>query len=557
MRLKRLVMLTEQTEEFSVLDLSAGVDTRDLNAAYLENRLGKNIITALAYRKAWLDGARNDQQPPEESKEDWFTWLLLAGRGAGKTRSGAEDCWWYAFRTSNCRSAIVAPTAGDVRKTCIEGESGLLARLPPCLLLNYNRQEMIITIRNMFGGESKIFGYSAEEPDRLRGPQHHRAWCDELAAWRYLDDTLDNLLMGLRLGKMPRIVATTTPRPIKAIKELVRDPTTRTSRGSTMKNALNLPKLFLQKILAKYAGTRTGRQELEAEILEDMPGALWERKQIDLLRCRKDLETGVITLPNGGKLPEMAVITVNVDPAVTSGEDADETGITVTGKDAFGHGYVLEDLSLKGTPQEWGCESVRAFDRWSANRIVYESNQGGEMVMHTLNSCARFLCDEGERNSDFVPTHGVFASRGKATRAEPVSALYAQGRVSHVGSFPKLEDQMCEFTSDFDKKKAGYSPDRMDSLVWGFTYLLVDTEATSGMQNYVNQEASIQRAQLRLAHTGVLPTSDLICMIAPPGARFTFGKSGTRYDVKKSMVQVLPSDVDSLEAIGFVRDKLE
>jgi phage terminase large subunit-like protein len=410
-------------------------------------------IRALHRRAEWLMTAHSYQIPV---RSDWETWLLLAGRGAGKTRVGAEDCWWEAY-LEPLRIAVIAPTFKDARKTCFEGESGVIACMPKELVLNWNRSSLELTTRSVGGGITIWQGYSAEEPDSLRGPQHHLAWCDELAAWRYLEETWDMMWMGMRLGDNPRVIATTTPRPLKTIKELVRDETTMLSRASTFENSAHLPEKFLARLRRKYQDTRLGRQELMAEILDDNPFALWKRDWIEEQRIRP--------LPDGKRppLPDLERIVVAVDPPVSTGEDADECGIVVAGRLSGGErALVLEDCSSQGdTPDEWAARVVEAFDRWNADAIVAEANQGGEMVRSTI------LHKRGT-----APVSLVHATRGKVVRAEPISSLYQQKRISHVGTFSTLEDQMCEFTSDFDKKAMGYSPDRVDALVWALTSLM-------------------------------------------------------------------------------------
>ncbi|WP_424139384.1 terminase large subunit domain-containing protein [Roseomonas chloroacetimidivorans] len=276
--------------------------------------------------------------------------------------------------------------------------------------------------------------------------------CDELAAWRY-PEAWDMLMFGLRLGDDPRAVVTTTPKPVKLVRDLLRDPTTAVTRGSTYENKGNLAPAFLSQIVAKYEGTRLGRQELNAEVLEDVPGALWNREMLDSLRIKRAPE-------------DLKRIVVAVDPAGSSGEDADETGIVVCGLGRDGHGYVLEDLTCRESPDGWAQAAVNAYRRHKADRIVAERNFGGDMVESTIRTV--------DRN---VPVTLVHASRGKVRRAEPVAALYEQGRVHHVGAFAAMEDQMCAFTADFDRAKAGYSPDRLDAAVWGLTNLMVEGQA--------------------------------------------------------------------------------
>lgn len=518
-------------------------------------------LESMVHRQEWLIGGRPDQMPPPENDESWFLWLMMAGRGSGKTRAGAEDIWWFGKCYPGSRIAIVAPTSDDCRKTCFEGESGLIARCPPHLVANWNRGEKVLTLTN-----GTIYqGYSAEEPDRLRGPQHHRAWCDELAAWRYLDETLDNLLMGLRLGRMPRIVATTTPRPIKRLKEIVAEDTTWVDTVSTYANIDNLPRLFREKILRRYEGTRLGRQELHAEILRDNPGALWQRAGLDEMRITTPYIRGIVTLAEGRQVA-LERIVVGVDPASGGlGEDGksdptkentgDEVGIVVVGLGTDGRGYVIADCTLAGaTPGEWGEAAVMAYDDWHADRIIYEANQGGEMVRHTVVTAARAMRDAGKRRSDFVPTEAVWASRGKVTRAEPVSALYEQRRVSHVGCHSALEDQMCEFTSGFDRKKMGYSPDRVDALVWACTHLMLNDGAGLNVQDFYRQEHNAHKDAMAKRGEGLSAPQqgDLVPLVPPDGQTTVFGMSGLMYSVEADgLVRVYLSDVEPLTRAGY------
>ena len=369
---------------------------------------------------------------------DWITWLIMAGRGFGKTRTGAETVRRWA---KSCPYVnLIGATADDARDIMIEGESGILAICPKEERPTYIPSKRRLDWPN--GSRSLIF--TADEPERLRGKQHWKLWADELAAWRY-PESWDQAAFGLRLGPSPQAVVTTTPRPTELVRVLVNSPTTHVTRGSTHENASNLAPSFLSKIVEKYEGTRLGRQELYAEILDDNPGALFKRAWIDAARI------------SPAKLPQLSYIVVAVDPAATSGEESDETGIVVVGRDAASptHYYVLEDVTLQGSPDEWGRAAVAAYNRNAANIIVAETNQGGEMVEAVIKAQSE------------VPFRGVHASRGKAIRAEPVSALYEQGRVHHVGSFPKLEDQSCQWDPLTSRK----SPDRMDALVWGVTAL--------------------------------------------------------------------------------------
>lgn len=394
---------------------------------------------ALTARSDWLDTARPDQVTPAG---DWLTWLILAGRGWGKTRTGAEDIAWAGLSNPGWRIAIVAPTSADARDTCVEGDSGLINVLPQAAVKTWNRSlgELILTN----GTRYKTF--SADEPERLRGPQHHRAWADELAAWRY-PEAWDQLMFGLRLGASPRAIVTTTPKPSVLIKQLVAASTSRVTRGSTFDNAANLAPSALEVLKQKYAGTRLGRQELDAEILGDLPGALWSLASLDAYRLRE--------------APEMGRIVVAVDPAVTADEESDEHGIIVAGLTKDGRGALLEDASLKGTPNEWARRAVSLSRSWNADGVVVEVNQGGDMVAHTLRTI--------DPNLNIIE---VRASRGKHVRAEPIASLYEQGRIAHVGSFPELEGQMTQMTQHGFEGQG--SPDRLDAMVWAFSDLFPD-----------------------------------------------------------------------------------
>ena len=356
----------------------------------------------------WLSTAREKQLPPEV---DHFIWLILAGRGWGKTRTGAQDIALYALKNENTISAVVAPTFGDLRRVCFNGPSGLMSIIPKeCLDTSFGTDgysASVMEIR-LFNG-SKIVGYAAINPERLRGPQFHRAWCDELASWRY-PEAFDQLMFGLRLG---------------------------------FENSDNLAESALEMMRERYEGTALGRQELYAEILDDIEGALWTHKQIEDTRLLKDTEK------------ELKTIIVAIDPAVTAGENSDETGIVVVGKDMNNEYYVLEDVSGKYSPDEWGRLAVKTFYDWEADRIVAETNNGGDLVERLLRSV-----------DNNIPYRSVRATRGKMLRAEPIAALYEQKKVHHMGAFPELETQMCTYVGQLKP-----SPDRLDALVWGLTEL--------------------------------------------------------------------------------------
>ena len=392
----------------------------------------------------WEFWARPNQLPPDG---DWITWLLLAGRGFGKTRCGAEWVRMKAKQFPGCRIALVGETAADCRKVMVDGESGILSISPPDFMPQYFPTNRQLVWPNGSIAET----YNATEPDQLRGPQHHFAWCDEIAKWKYMQATWDQVQMGLRLGEKPQQVITTTPRPLELIKKILNDKDTVVTKGRTYDNAGNLAAPFLKKITEEYEGTRLGRQELEAEILDDIPGALFQRSGIDANRIHEAPES-------------LERVIVAVDPAASSEEGSDENGIVVVAlardADGYARGYVLEDGSLKGSPEEWARRTVNLYRKWSADKIVAEKNQGGEMVESVIRAIDRS-----------VPIKLVHASRGKYIRAEPISALYEQNRVHHVGRFDKLEDQMCTFSIDNIRGNGMGSPDRVDALVWGLSEL--------------------------------------------------------------------------------------
>lgn len=412
-----------------------------------------------ALENSWPAVARPNQlRPPGDW---WQIWLLLAGRGFGKTRTLAEWVCDQAASGQASRIALVAATAADARDVLVEGESGILAVAPPWCRPIYEPSKRRLTWPN--GVIATTF--SAEEPDRLRGPQHDAAVCDELASWSH-PETWDMLQFGLRLGRKPRCLIATTPRPTKLLRELLarEGHDVVVTRGSSYDNKANLAPAFFAQIVKKYEGTRLGRQELNAELLEDTPGALWSQGLIDGTRI--------------SAAPELTRIVVAIDPAATSGEDADETGVVVVGQDKDGQGYVLADCSGRYTPIEWARIAISAYRTHHADRIVAERNNGGDMVEATLR-----MVDQN------VPVTTVWASRGKVTRAEPISALYEQGRMHHVGTFPQLEDQLTNFTSDFDREAAGYSPDRLDAMVWAATELLVEPMASYGIFELYRRQA--------------------------------------------------------------------
>ena len=424
--------------------------TSDQIQAALAN-LPPKFIDALQYD--WQIVGRDKQLAPPGR---WRTWVPLAGRGWGKTRTGSE---WIREkvegetplgRGSVSRLALIAETAADARDVMIKGDSGILACSPPEFRPTYVANRRALVWPN--GAEALIF--SAIEPDQLRGPQFQAAWCDELAKWRYAQDAWDMLQMGLRLGDPSQALVTTTPRPIQVLKDILADPSTVSSVSSTYENAANLDPAFRTYIERKYAGTRLGRQELEAAILDDVQGALWGHDNFEKNRRARP-----------GNLKR---IVVAVDPPATSGENADECGIIVAGvtdgvRNNTSHGFVLADESIHmASPKQWAERVIEAYKYWGADRVIAEVNQGGEMVEAVI------------RNIDpDVSYKAVRAKRGKVARAEPVAALYEQDRVHHVGTHGGLEDQMAHFKVDGleDQTK---SPDRVDALVYALTELMIE-----------------------------------------------------------------------------------
>jgi phage terminase large subunit-like protein len=427
--------------------------------------LSNDTIRALYF--LWDFWAREEQKLPAG---DWQTWLILAGRGFGKTRLGAETVreWVKSFRFVN----IIAPTADDARDIMVEGESGILAICPPSERPTYRPSKSRLEWPN--GARSLIL--TADEPDRIRGKQHEKLWADEVAAWRYAE-SWDQAMLGLRIGSKPQAVVTTTPRPIAIIRELMADRNTLVTRGTTYDNRPNLSPTFYAKVITKYEGTRLGRQELNAEVLDDNPRALWQRDNIDRNR--------VSVAP-----VELSRIVVGLDPNVKNRDRAelaksadilDEAGIVVAGRsfapDGVAHFYVLGDYSLDEGPNEWGKAAAKAYADHKADRIIGEINNGGDMVEATIRAV--------DAN---VSYKSVTASRGKAIRAEPIAALYEQGRVHHVGSFGALEDEMC----NFDPITTTKSPNRMDALVWALTEL--SAEESTGMLDFMRSKALQQQS---------------------------------------------------------------
>jgi predicted phage terminase large subunit-like protein len=434
---------------------------------------------AEALEDDWGAHARPEQISPPGA---WAVWLILAGRGWGKTRTGAEWVRSQAEGSKAARIALVGATASDVRDVMIEGESGILAISP-----DHNRPIYSPSKRRLEWSNGAIAAaYSAEEPDRLRGPQHSAAWIDELASFANLENAWAMLQFGMRLGKNPQQLITTTPRSLKLLKQLIARADCVVTRGSTYDNRRNLPPSFFSQIITKYEGTRLGRQELDAELLEDIEGALWSSHLIEATRLPKDHPL------------DLKRVVISLDPAISVGENSDSTGLIVCGIGHDNHGYVLEDITGKYSPTEWAMRAIAAYKRHKADRIVAEANQGGAMVESTLRAV-----------DATVPVKLVHASRGKITRAEPISALYEQGRVHHVGGFPELEDEMCSFEPGSAK-----SPDRMDALVWALTELMITAGWQTPITSFTPPTLGLTRSEATAANFAGLNAgySD-----APPG----------------------------------------
>lgn len=423
--------------------LECAVKKHGAEAVYAALTPGQRAL--LKYQ--WECWARPEQLAPLSlpNGKPWLYWLLLAGRGFGKTRSVAEWARQKSKYLPGSHGAIISPTAADARDVMVKALLGCSAPDEKC---EYEPSKR----RIVWGNGSTATLYSAEEPDRLRGPQHHWAVADELAAWQYADDVWDMLMMTMRLGDSPQVAISTTPRPIDIIRRILKDSGTVITRGSTFDNAANLSAVFIEAVKSRYEGTRLGRQELFAEVLDDVEGALWTHAMIESCRVKEH--------------PPLQRIVVAVDPAGSAKKTADETGIVVAGI-AGDHGYVLEDLSDRYSPADMAKVAIRAFYEWKADRIVAEDNFGGKIIEDLIH-----LTDPS------VPYQAVHASRGKIVRAEPVAALYEKGRVHHVGMHAKLEDELCTYTPLEPK-----SPGRMDAVVWALTNLMIGapwmgTEAT-------------------------------------------------------------------------------
>jgi phage terminase large subunit-like protein len=391
----------------------------------------------------WQQWAHNGQNPDDG---DWRVWLIMAGRGYGKTRAGSEWISRLARADGSLRFALVGATVDDVRKVMIEGESGLISVAQTGEHVDWNVTKGEVTFTT--GAVAHV--YSAESFEKLRGPEHHHAWCDELGKWNNADACWDNLMLGLRLGEKPRVLVTTTPRSIALLRRLTLQHGVELRGGRTDQNH-NLPQDFVATVTALYEGTRLGRQELRGELIEDVAGALWARDLIERQR---------VTVA-----PDLKRIVIGVDPPVSDHGDA--CGIVAVGLGDDGKAYVLADHSVTGaSPEGWARAVAGAVEAWQADRVVAEDNQGGNMVESTL------------RAADLaMPVKRVHANRGKSARAEPVAALYEAGRAFHTGAFPELEDQMCGLICGGGYEGPGRSPDRADALVWAMTELMLGKAA--------------------------------------------------------------------------------
>ena len=392
-------------------------------------------------RHNWDLHARESQLPPEG---DWDTWLILAGRGFGKTRAGAEWVRAQVETRQADRIALVARSLPEALSIMVHGESGIINISPPWDKPTYEPSKRKLTWPS--GAHALVF--SSHEPDQLRGPQFDAAWCDELASWEHPAETWDNLSFALRLGRRPRSVVTTTPKPVELVRSLPNISGTYVTRGTTFDNKDNLAPSFFDGIIERYDGTRIGQQEIYAEITDEDEDALWKREWIEKARL--------------GSYPPIARIVVSIDPAMSTRPTSSETGIVVVGADMRrDHAYILADESGRLTPNNMALRVAHLFDKFNATQIVVEANAGGNHVETTLRNAI-------ERT---LPIKSIRARHGKQIRAEPVAALYEQGRVHHVGRFPDLEDQMCTWTPDVSPS---HSPDRADALVHAVTDLILN-----------------------------------------------------------------------------------
>lgn len=402
------------------------------------------------FNERWWQWAHDGQRAPPG---DWRLWLIRAGRGFGKTRAGAEWVSAHARATPTARIALVGGSIDDVRQVMIEGPSGLIAVAQTGESVRWRAAQGEV----QFASGARAFAYSAGMPERLRGPEHDLAWCDEIAKWRGRqgEESWNNLMLGLRTGDHPRTLLTTTPRSNALMRRIMTLPGLVETRGRTRDNP-HLPTSFVAAMTADYGGTRLGRQELDGELIEDLAGALWTRAMIEACRVRA--------------LPVLVRVVVAVDPSASIGGDA--CGIVAVALGADGLGYVLEDASVSGaSPEGWARAVALCADRHGADRVVAEKNNGGAMVKSVLTAADATM-----------PITLVHACHGKVARAEPVAALYESGRVRHFGAFPALEDELCGLITGGGYEGPGRSPDRADALVWGLSELMLRKKAVAAVR---------------------------------------------------------------------------
>jgi len=421
-----------QANNMSNAELVARLPKEDQDAFF--NSLTAEQTELLLYD--WSFWARPKQRIPEGA---WYLWFIMSGRGFGKTRTGAETIIEWQRRGYGI-FALIGQTTADVRDVMLHGESGLITVAPP-----YNRPRYIASKRQIeWPNGAKGFIYSGDEPDQLRGPQHHKGWVDEPGKFKYLEDCIDMFELGLRIGDNPQYIATGTPKPRPTIKKMVEDPSTYLTLGSSFENLSNLSSRFIERVIKKYDGTRIGEQELYGKLFSDVAGALWNHEVIQKHKVN-------------ARPTDFIRIVVAIDPSVTDNERSDEAGIITAGLTAEGHAYVFADDSRKCHPSIWSGLAVKRYKKEQADLVVAETNNGGdlvEMVLQTTGSKVNFK--------------KVHAARGKRLRAEPISTLYDKGVVHHVGDFPELESEMCEWVPGED------SPNRLDALVWCLTELMLD-----------------------------------------------------------------------------------
>jgi phage terminase large subunit-like protein len=437
----------EEAELQAAITALQGLEEKDV-ARFLAT-LSAPQLRAVA--QSWASWALDGQKP---TRKDWRVWLIMAGRGFGKTRAGAEWVSVQARLNPGLRVALIGATAAEVEAVMVRGESGLMAvARAEEELLYYPTRGLV-----QFGNGALAFAYSGANPDKLRGPEHHIAWCDELAKWEKPDETWDNLILTLRAGEDPRVVVTTTPKPIALLERLREDPDTVVTGGRTRDNP-HLPGAFVEGVTARYGGTRLGRQELDGELIEDVEGALWTRELVE--RCLSTAHLDFARRSARDEREFFVRVVIGVDPPVKAGGDA--CGIVAVGLGADGIGYVLGDHTVSGlSPEGWARAVAAAAAAHGADRVVAEANQGGDMVESVLRAadCA-------------LPLRLVHATRGKVARAEPVAALFEAGRARFAGAFPELEDELCAISAGAGYQGPGRSPDRADAMVWAMHALML------------------------------------------------------------------------------------